>query len=264
MDTITIKSTIDGDSYSLKQLQRIEYERQRHVLQEMIHLGAEVTDDEKVLSFDDINYLSYKDAARILLDTKLKLGLDGIKELYKDSLAKSDAFWREIDSKYEEGEPYIEATAYMEVTGLTLQSLQDTISKSVDGDVAGLTSNPEHFFDEKMPGLKPNEKCGTETMGMFGSPVETVVIFDSTITSPAKEEDGYRNFVSGTSRLLDGTPRHDVAVHQVKTKEDGFDLKMTVYYPQATPKEMVDGHKIHLLVEFLGGIIAAAGDKKVI
>jgi hypothetical protein len=55
-----------------------------------------------------------------------------------------------------------------------------------------------------------------------------------------------------------------VAVHQVKTKEDGFDLKMTVYYPQATPKEMVDGHKIHLLVEFLGGIIAAAGDKKVI
>lgn len=255
---IKITASIDGENYTVKQLQRIEFERQKHVLQEMIHYGATVKKNDEVLSYDDINYLTYEEARNILLQTKLNLGLEGVKELYANSMKKSDEFWRNVDAQYTETEDYQEATGYMSVTGLTLEQLKQTIYKSVDGDISGLTSNPEHFFDEKLPGLKQNEKCGTETMGMFGSPVETIVIFDPTITGPAKEEDGYKIFISGTSTLLDGTPRHDVAVHQVREHENGFDLKMTVYYPKSVPQEMVDGHKLHLLIEFMGGIIAAA------
>lgn len=258
MKNIQIQAQIDGETYSVQQLKYVSYERQKHVLQEMIHLGAEIKNGDEVLTYDDVNYLSWEDAEKILLQAKLDMGADGFKELYKTSMDRSDSFWKAVDRAYNEGEPYQEATAYMQVTGFTFEDLNKTIHKSVNGDISGLTSNPEHFFGEEVKGLKPNEKVGTETMGMFGSPVETIVIFDPSITGPATEEDGYRNFVSGTSTLMDGTPRHDIAVHQVRQREDGFDLKMTVYYPQSVPKEMVYGHKIHLLVEFMGGLLAAA------
>lgn len=258
MKNIQITAQIDGESYSVQQLKYIAFERQKHVLQEMIYLGAEIKDGGKTLSYDDINYLSWEDAERILLQAKLDMGMEGFKKLYGKSMERSDEFWRNVDKQYKEGETYQEATAYMQVRGFTFEDLNNTIHKSVNGDISGLSSNPEHFFSEVIEGLKPNEKAGTETMGMYGSPVETVVIFDPSITGPAKEEDGYKNFVSGTSTLMDGTPRHDVAVHQVRQCEDGFDLKMTVYYPQSIPKEMVYGHKIHLLVEFMGGLLAAA------
>lgn len=143
----------------------------------------------------------------------------------------------------------------MEVEGITILQLQEAIRSAVNGEgTDALSTNPDHFTDIKMEGLKPNEKCGMEVMGMYGGPLPVIVIFDPTMTGPAEVEEGWRVMISGTSKLLDGTPRHDIAVHQVRPKENGFDLKMAVYLPKNTPKEMVKGHQIHLAIEFLEGI----------
>lgn len=264
MDNITISSTIDGVRYSIKQLNEIAFERTQHVLIDLSARGAGLQQNGQPLNLADLDYLSQDEANQILLDTKLRLGAAGLKRVYREDLARSDAFWRELNGKFDPEAGYQEATSYMSVTGLSFKTLMKKIQESVNGDVSGLTSNPEHFFDEALPGLAPNEKCGAETMGMYGGPVETIVIFDSKLTGPAKETDGFHNVISGTSKLLDGTPRHDIAVHQVREHENGFDLKMSVYYPQSVPQEMVAGHKRHLLIEFLGGIVATAGNQQVI
>ena len=131
--SLRIRAIIDGDTYSERQLDNIQYEREKRTLQEMIHLGANVFDGKTEISYDDVNYLSKADAKRILRETK--------------------------------------------------------------------------------------ERIGFQSTGC------------------------------GTSQLMDGTCRQDIAFHQIKPTENGLILRSSVYFPKNTPQEMVDGHKIHLAIE---------------
>jgi hypothetical protein len=54
---------------------------------------------------------------------------------------------------------------------------------------------------------------------------------------------------------------HVIAAHQVKPNENSFELKPMVFFPQSTPKELVDGHKIHLALEFLDAVQTAYKEK---
>lgn len=246
---------IDGQSYTTEQLDVIQYEREKHVLQEMIHLGAKVMDGDKQLSYDDVNFLSTEDSRRILVATKAGLGERGTIDLYKDSIEAMNELWRKVSAGYRKDSPMQECSAYMEIEGLTIPQLQEAIRSSVNGEGTDTySSNPEHFTDLKIEGLARNEKCGIETMGMYGGPLPVIVIFDPTMLGEAKVEEGWSILTAGTSKLLDGTPRYDNAVHQVRPKENGFDLKMTVYFPAGVPKEMVKGHQIHLAIEFVEGL----------
>lgn len=255
MSELKMNVVIDGQTYTTEQLDVIEYERERHVLQELIHLGAKVKDGEKDLSYDDINFLGMEDAKRILIDTKVGLGEQGTLDLYKDSIEAMNQLWRKVSKEYRKEAPMQESYAYMEIEGITIPQLQESIRSSINGEgTDAYSSNPEHFTDLKINGLAPNEKCGIETMGMFGGPLPVIVIFDPSMTGPAKVEDGWKVLTAGTSKLLDGTPRYDNAVHQVRPKENGFDLKMAVYFPAGIPVEMVKGHQIHLAIEFVEGL----------
>jgi hypothetical protein len=43
-----------------------------------------------------------------------------------------------------------------------------------------------------------------------------------------------------------------LAAHYIKETEEGIEMLLTCFFPEETPKELVDGHKIHLASEFLG------------
>lgn len=55
----------------------------------------------------------------------------------------------------------------MEVEGITILQLQEAIRSAVNGEgTDALSTNPDHFTDIKMEGLKPNEKCGISLINL--------------------------------------------------------------------------------------------------
>ncbi|CEP86659.1 Uncharacterised protein [[Clostridium] sordellii] len=251
MKDISIKVTIDGDVYSERQLKLIKFEREKYVLQEMIHLGAIIEDDGKILTFDDVNYLSYEDAERITLEAKDKIGIDGIKKLYHNELERSAQMWRDIVKEYKEDDLMVKASSEIKVEGFTLKQFQEKLAFVLSGgDVSVISEHPEHFQFNRMDNGNENEKYGIETMGMYGGPTEVIVMMgDKTLNEKVIADDGFLPAPCGTSRLVDGTLRRDIANHQMKPLENGFEIKTTVYFPKNTPKEMIEGHKLHLAME---------------
>lgn len=262
MSELKIKIVINGDTYSVEQIEYIAFEREKHVLQEMIHMGASIIKDGKELSYDDVDYLHRGETTELLYQAKLALGADGVKKLYKAVLDKSDEFWRKLAKKFDENEPMQEAVTCMSVEGMSFMDFAACMKAAMNrGEDAGVEGVAEHFPASEINGLAPNEKNCLETMGMYGGPVEAIVSVDPIKTGGIQETDGFKNMISGTSRLLDGTPRHDVAVHQFRIRENGFDLKMTVLFPKHVPQEMVTGHCLHLAIESMETVKKAFAEK---
>lgn len=258
MNNLKIKVMIDGDIYSEKQLMEIEYEREKHVLQEMIHLGAEIRNNGEVVSYDDVNYLGKSEARQILLEAKCSLGADGIRELYQDELERSAQLWREIVKDYSEGEEMIPAIAWLEVSGMTLEQFQKKAALVLSGgDRSVMSEHPEHFGYGVYQNGDTNERLGIETMGMYGGPTEVITMVLPALPAWIPAEPGFLASPCGTSRILDGTVRRDIAHHQMKPTDDGFIIKDTVWFPKNTPQEMIDGHKLHLAIETYEMIKAA-------
>lgn len=263
MKNVKIKVMIDGDIYSEQQLRLIRFEREKHVLQEMIHLGAVITDHGKMVSYDDVNYLSYEDASRLVLDAKQQIGTTGIRELYKDSLERSAQMWRDIVRDYKKEDEMIRAVADIQVEGLTLEEFQKKLSFVLSGgDVSVMEEHPEHFQFTMMENADAKDKCGMETMGMYGGPTEVIVMpGGDEMQKKVISDEGFPSAACGTSRLVDGTPRYDIAHHQMRALENGFEVLTSVYFPCNTPKEMIEGHKLHLAMETFEMIEAAANVK---
>ena len=244
-----ITATIDGDTYSERQLDLISYEREKRTLQEMIYLGANVTDNGNTLTYDDINYLSKEDAKRILRETKEALGFSGTKKLYQEEMKRCDQMWRDIVKDFNPEDDMLECLAEIDVEGLTLQEFGQSLGAALNGEKGVIIRlEPDHFEYEPIDGME-NEKCGMEVMGMYGGPNVVITVTDPSLISRVVPTEGYRATGIGTSKLLDGTCRQDIAFHQMKPTEHGMHMRTCVYFPQGTPQEMVDGHKIHLAIE---------------
>lgn len=254
MKDFKIEFVIDNYTYSQEMIEAFEFERNKHVLQEMIYLGADVKDNGKSLSYGDINFLSKADAARINLNTKVALGTDRLLELYKDQIKQTDQMWKRIVENYKEGEPYQECITYMKVTGVSMDDLGEGLMLAMAGDDSSLAANPEHYghvFTDTVP-------SGFEGMGMYGGPNLMRIMFDPTVKIPITIDEDYLPFTIGYSQLGDGTDMHTLAAHYIRDTKDGIEMLLTVFFPQSAPKELVDGHKIHLASEFLGLVKAVA------
>ena len=246
---LKIKTTIDGDSYSEYQLDMIQYEREKRTLQEMIYLGASVFDGDKSLHFDDINYLCKADAKRILRETKERIGFQGTQKLYQKEIERCDQMWRDIVKNFDESAPMQVCMADIEVSGLTVQEFSCSLQSALSGEKGVIIRlEPDHFEYGAVEG-KESQKCGMEVMGMYGGPNVVITVIDPSLAARVTPAEGFRSTGCGTSFLRDGTCRQDIAFHQIKALPDRFILKSCVYFPKDTPKEMVDGHKIHLAIE---------------
>lgn len=235
-------------------VEAFEFERNKHVLHEMIYLGAEVLDNDKPLSYTDIDFLSKADAARLNLESKVRLGTDNLLELYKDEIEKTDKMWKDIIANYKEGDPYQPCITHMKVTGVTMDDLGEGLMLAMAGDDSSLAANPEHYghvMTEEVP-------AGFEGMGLYGGPNLMQIMFAPDIEIPMDIPEGYLPFTIGYSQLGDGTDMHTLAAHYIKETDEGIEMLITCWFPQGTPRELVDGHKIHLASEFLGLVKIAA------
>ncbi|WP_288396077.1 hypothetical protein [uncultured Vagococcus sp.] len=248
MNTYKVEFDIDGYIYSQKMIEAFEFERNKHVLHEIIYLGAEVVADDKTLSYSDINFLTQSEAAKLNLETKVKLGTDKLLELYKDDIKKTNTMWKNIIAQSKKNSNYQPCVTHMKVTGVTMDELGEGLMLAMAGDDSSLAANPEHYghvMTEEVP-------AGFEGMRMFAGPNLMRIMFAPDITIPYEIPEGYMPFTIGYSQLSDGTDMDTLAAHYIKETEEGIEMLLTCFFPEETPKELVDGHKIHLASEFLG------------
>lgn len=93
---------------------------------------------------------------------------------------------------------------------------------------------------------------------MYGTPTMCEVMFatldDVGTQIQADSDPDYPIDLVGRAFLRDGVTPVNVPYHQFKETEDGFAVKMAVYWPVGVPDDLVSGHSLHLAMEFYEGI----------
>ncbi|MCH3921913.1 hypothetical protein [Limosilactobacillus sp.] len=242
------KAVINDQTYTPELLEWIFYQRTIYTLHEMKRLGAEIKDGNRILSDSDINFLGMKDAKRISIAVRQELGIEGVKKLYADALKNSDAFWKNIHSQSGKATAAKEAYTYLKIEGITMQDMQKVVRASgSEGDTIGYVSHPEHFFVT----ADAEGNRGMETMGMYGEPVDEIVVFDQSLDIPKGKDPEYPLAMTSYTKLAsDGTPTGIRILNQFKPADNGLELKLSIFFPEKTPDEMVFGHEVHLAIEF--------------
>ncbi|WP_047999058.1 hypothetical protein [Lactiplantibacillus herbarum] len=247
MQNIKINVQIDDQPYSEEQLAMYTYQRNLHVLHELKELGADVLQADTPLSHTEINFLTAVDAQDILLATKLAIGTDGLRKLYATKMARMDQQWLDILEQSDGNQNLKAARTKLTVTGITLPQFQQAFKAVEENASLGLSLNPEHF---EITGT-PQGQNGFETMGMFGEPTDMVLVADPNLELPDAPMPDYPIQIAGLEKMAStNQPNHVYARHQIKPTADGLELFTAAYFPSATPDELVNGHKIHLAIEF--------------
>ena len=159
MSEIQYAFTINGEKWTRSQIERLEYERNLHILHQMKRHGVEIKDGGKILSDDDIDYLTAKKAWEVSIDTRIEYTGEKIIGLYKDSFAKSDEMWKKL--AFSQDKPMKVSRCHMSVSGITIQEFMQMMRSMQVDDRVGLSAHPEHFvcnveFDNgKLVGVEP-------------------------------------------------------------------------------------------------------------
>ncbi|MFD5315814.1 hypothetical protein [Streptomyces sp. NPDC127098] len=247
MSDITIDCAIDGQSYATEQLDRLRHARNLHVLHQMKRLGANIEHDHKPLSDDEIDCLSAEDAHEVNVATTLAYGVEGLRELFAEQLRMSDRMWKDWDAA-SAGLPLQTARAELRVTGVTVEEFRAHVADFDELQKLVVEANPDHFF------FYP-DRAGVayamETFGMYGTPTDVMVAADPKLPAPFDLDEGFQLLLAGHTRLSsDGTPVSIIAYHQCKPLPNGLVVRLCALFPAKAPRELVDGHKLHLAIEF--------------
>lgn len=128
------------------------------------------------------------------------------------------------------------------------------------GNLAALlAANPEHYLVR--PFIKDGRKYQelTETMGMYGEPLHCILEFPQSVPGAEQVLDGSCPYsMIATAVLAANGERIGIrAMYQFRDTEDGFEAKLLIQFPDHAPEELVQGHKMHLAIEFNNWIEAA-------
>ncbi|MEU0468364.1 hypothetical protein ABZ215_30550 [Amycolatopsis sp. NPDC006131] len=255
MPEITTACSIDDRPWSGEQLAAVEYDRHRHVLHEMKRLGASIEHAGSRLTHEEIDFLNPAEARTASITARQSYGVDGITHLYRDLLQASDRMWKDVNAGTGKKGTMQFATADVTVTGLNIEELRGALgAASLSRDYA--TLNPDHYFiEENGDGMH-----AMETFGMYGAPTEMNLIANPAIPVPVEPAAGYLILTAGSTSLAsDGTEINVLAFHQYKPLENGFAVKLGSLYPATTPRQIVEGHKVHMAIEFRSMCELAAG-----
>ncbi|KAA0930206.1 hypothetical protein [Streptomyces apricus] len=257
MSNVAIECTVDGQPYSAEQLDTLRHVRNLHVLHQMKRLGASIELHDNPLSDDEIDFLGAEDAHDINVATTLAYGPEGIRKLFAEPLRTSDRLWKEWNAA-SAGLPLQQARAEIKVTGVTLEEFRAHVVDFDELQKLVVAANPDHFF---FCPQKPGVARAMETFGMYGTPTEVLVASDPDLPAPFDLDEGFQLFLAGHTELADdNTPIDIIAYHQCRPLPDGIHIKLCALFPAKAPKELVEGHRLHLAVEFAATLemIAAA------
>jgi len=256
MSVVQLECLIDGQNVSTTQLEKVQYDLHLHMLREMKKLGATLRHDGKSLSDDDIGRLTLEEARDVSIATRKSLGVEGLKELFRDELLATDQMWKDAND-VPEGAPSLYAQTDVKVTGVTLEEVGKVINLNAIHEVYA-QMHPDHCFAKGDGKLLEH----MEVFGHFGGPTWLYAHPSETISVPVERDEAYPMVMAGSTTLAsDGTPMNLFAYHQFKPLDDGFAIKQCAIFPPGTPQDIVEGHKLHLAIEIWEGAKLAAAQR---
>lgn len=241
---------IAGETYTDRQLQRLEYERTLHALHELKRLGADIG-----LTHTELNWLEPEYAKSLLLKVKLDLTPQGIETLLKDVLADSDKRWKEWAKEPIEKQGVRFGVTEFEFFNIGLAEFQKMMHST---DLAwGLGIMPEHYHFEGA--VSSGTQRIVETLGAFGEPTDTVGKMSIPDYLNFERDKNYPQGFGGAIFLSsDDTPMYVGAIHEFcPTSETSFRQKSTFFCPNNAPKAIADGHTLHFAIEIVNGMKVA-------
>lgn len=253
---ITFK--VDGKIISQEQIREMELSRYHLVFKEMyeheivpLFHGIEIPKNAaEKMPLDDLR--------ECLAETRENLGRERIREIYKKDLENGDKMWHEIAQNSVKGKNLQAGLVEVETKGISLEQFMlcnQSIAKNNNLTDAS-KMHPEHYSFEAGAG---GTQIIIETFGMYKYPTYLFLEPSTSTDYPIPlDEDTLFPMFGKTSLMSDKTDTKIIGMHQMKQRKGGMGVKLGVFLPEAAPKEIVEGHKWHLMVEFNNALHEAA------
>lgn len=252
MSDISFVFTINGEEWKICHLERLEYERNLHILHQLKQHGIEIKKGDQVLSDDDIDCLTAKEAWEVSVDVRSQYSGNEIAKYYKESFQRSDELWKSLP--FAQDKPMKVSRCHLVVKGLLLQEFMKIMGEMQRDEKVLLKSHPEHFTTI----VTDKDIVGIEPFGMYGTPTLVKVnIVDESQLGTQIQGDRLKDYpivTTGRAYLTDGVTEINTPFHQMKPLPDGFEAELAVYWPEGVPDEIVSGHSLHLAMEFYEGL----------
>lgn len=258
MEDYKIKFTVDGRVVPEQEILDMELSRYHHVFRIFDDKQVPISLNNKVLKLSELLDLSLEDAKVALASTREAMGKEKTLEVFKPEIERGDIMWKEIAASSPAGRNYQEAYVEVETENISLvqfmlfnQGLMKTNNLYLPSKI-----HPEHYYFDAD---KTGRQVIIETFGMYKDPsyldLRPGGKEDYPVT-PSKEVD----IVMAGKTLLksDESDTKMLGMHQLSNSEKGMKVKLGVFLPENAPKEIAEGHKWHLMVEFNNGLHIAA------
>ncbi len=258
----------DGQEVTQEQIHAMERQRYEKVFRELV--GSGVLREKQVfggnlepkngLSLESGSGLSLEEMRTLLAATKERLGREKILDLYHDQLLQADHMWHTIAAQSPARAEL--QTAYVEVRTENISLYQFLMAnrKVARKNNLYLPSmiHPEHYYFLADKG----EQIIVETFGQYGCPTYMRLIPATDGYRPAPIDADTTFTMTGYTHLMhDDSDTKLIGMHQFKDKGDGMEVRLGVFLPKAAPREIAEGHKWHLMIEFNNCLHFAAEQK---
>lgn len=249
MSNFKFECQINGETYDGDRLNMIQHDRHLEVLRLFHQLGAPIKYNGNLLAWNDIGTLSSDQARHISLGIRKSYDPEALRELFKSYIQSSDQMWK--GALCVSGAPQL-ASAKVTITGIPFPRLQAAMNL----DKLHTTNpelNPDHYFARSDAPVGGNKRLHImETFGMHGGPSDVHAYVDPNLDVPGvNRNEEYPVTMRGYTTLAsDGTHINVFAYHQFKALENGLDALLGCVFPYGTPKEVVDGHGVHMAIGF--------------
>lgn len=258
MNNISFTFTINGEEWKACHLERLEYERNLHILHQLKQHGIEIKKDGQLLNDDDIDCLTAKEAWEVSVDVRSAYSGNEIAKYYGESFKRSDELWKRLP--FAQDKSMKVSKCHLVVEGLPMQEFMQIMGKMQEDESVLLKSHPEHFTTI----VTEKDIVGIEPFGMYGTPtlVKVNIVDPSQLGAQIQGDrlPEYPAVMTGRAYLLDGVTEINTPFHQFRPLSDGFEAELAVYWPEGVPDEIVSGHSLHLAMEFYEGLKIISDD----
>lgn len=258
MSAYKITFKVDGRIVPEKEILAMELSRYHHVFRIFDEKDISIHLNGKELFLNELLALPLAQAKIALAETREALGKEKTLELFAPEIKRGDEMWHEIAKSSRAGVNFQEAYVEVETENITLEQFLMFNQGLMKENNLYLPStiHPEHYyFDANSKG----EQIIIETFGMYQDPSYLDLKPGSKADYPTTPAANVDVVMAGKTFLAhDLSDTKMLGMHQLTKTANGMKVKLGVFLPESAPKEIAEGHKWHLLVEFNNGLHIAA------
>ncbi|MFK4548156.1 hypothetical protein RKD29_007752 [Streptomyces tendae] len=251
---LTFECEINGRSLGAEQIALLSHQREIHVLHELKRAGARLERDGAPLSDDAINALAPEAAQALSIAVRRSYSFEDYEDMFREQLAASDQMWRGLRDASGD-RPLQPCVADLTFHGVSYDDFARNVHSMAPFLDGYAQCNPDHFSIKR----DGDELRLIEIFGMCGGPSALRLSNDPGVVVPIEHDESYPVEFAGRGALRDGMDAGNPAYHQVKPIDGGVAVRAGCALPAAAPQAMVEGHKMHLAIEFIGFARYVAG-----